>query len=226
MSEPDYDFLNEEAPDDVVPDETVQDTPEPVAETVDTPEPPAPEVPTTPEHREETVPLAALKAEREKRQRLEQQLRQAQTQQFDPSVFHQDPSSIQHFVEQRLTAERFNLSRTMASAQFPDYLEMEEAFIEEAERNPALRAELIASENPALFAYQTAKTIQTFKEVRSGDLEKRLRSEIEAKVRAEYEAKAQKAPVSVPPDLSNTRSAAVEDAPVDESLDSILRSKR
>lgn len=226
MSEPDYDFLNEEAPDDVVPEETPQDTPEPVAETVDTPEPPAPEVPTTPEHREETVPLAALRAEREKRQRLEQQLRQAQTQQFDPQVFHQDPSSIQHYVDQRLTAERFNLSRSMASAQFQDYSEMEELFIEEAEKNPALRAELISSENPALFAYQTAKTIQTFREVRSGDYEKRLRSEIEARVRAEYEAKAQKVPVSVPPDLSNTRSASVEDAPVDESLDSILKSKR
>jgi hypothetical protein len=227
MSDPDYDFLNEEAPDEVVPEKAPQDTPEPVAETVDTPETPAPEVPTTPEHREETVPLAALRAEREKRQRIEQQLRQyQQNPQFDPSVFHQDPSSIQHFVEQRLTAERFNLSRTMAAAQFEDYSDMEELFIEEAEKNPALRAELIQSENPALFAYQTAKSLQTLREAKSGDLEKRLRSEIEARVRAEYEAKASKAPVSVPPDLSNTRSAAVEDAPVDESLDSILKSKR
>jgi hypothetical protein len=184
-------------------------------------------VPTTPEPREETVPLAALRAEREKRQRLEQQLRQAQqTQQFDPTVFHQDPSSIQHFVEQRLTAERFVLSRSMAAAQFPDFLEMEEAFIEEADKNPALRAELLQAENPALFAYQTAKTLQTLREAKSGDLEKRLRAEIEAKVRAEYEAKAKQVPPSVPPDLSNTRSAAVEDTPVDESLDSILRSKR
>jgi hypothetical protein len=225
MSDPDYDFLNEEAPDEVVPEETPQDTaPEP--ETVDTPEPPAPEAPTAPEHREETVPLAALRAEREKRQRLEQQLRQQQTQQFDPQVFHQDPSSIQHYVDQRMTAERFNLSRTMAAAQFQDYSEMEELFIEAAEHNPALRAELVQSENPALFAYQTAKTLQTLREAKSGDLEKRLRAEIEARVRAEYEARAKQAPVSVPPDLSNTRSAAVEDAPVDESLDSILKSKR
>jgi hypothetical protein len=169
MSDPDYDFLNEEAPDEVVPEEIPQDTPEPVAETVDTPEPPAPEVPTTPEHREETVPLAA---------------------------------------------------------QFEDYSDMEELFIEEAEKNPALRAELIQSENPALFAYQTAKSLQTLREAKSGDLEKRLRAEIEARVRAEYEAKAKATPVSVPPDLSNSRSAAVDDAPVDESLDSILKSKR
>src|SRR3546814_323931 len=73
MSEPEIDFLEDEAPVEVV--EEVVEAP-PAAETVETPETPAPVVPTTPEPKEEHVPLAALKAERAKRQEYEARLRQ------------------------------------------------------------------------------------------------------------------------------------------------------
>lgn len=201
--------------------------PEPQPETGEQPEQPAPEVTPTPEPEPEKVPLAALKAEREKRQRLEQQLRQyqQQQQQIDPQAFVQDPRVLVDFMEQRLTAERFNLSRSIVAATYPDYEELEELFVSEAEKNPALRAELLAAENPALFAYQTAKSLKTVREAQTGELEKRLRAEIEAKLRAEYEAKAKT--TAIPPDLSGVRSAKAEvisDEP--ESLESILNSRK
>lgn len=224
MDEPDYDFLTDE-----VPEEQPAVEAEPVAEvpeTVETPEPPAPEVPTTPEPREEVVPLAALKAEREKRQRYEAELakyREQQAQQFDPQVFYQDPNTIRSYVEDRLVLERINLSRDFVASMHDDYDAMEEVFVEEATRNPALKDEMIRSGNPAMFAYKYAKNLQTMREVQTGEYEKRVRAEIEAKVRAELAAKPA---VNVPPDLSATRSATVPETVPDDSLESILKHKR
>lgn len=224
MDEPDYPFLTDE-----VPEEQPAVEAEPVAEvpeTVETPEPPAPEVPTTPEPREEVVPLAALKAEREKRQRYEAELakyREQQAQQFDPQVFYQDPNTIRSYVEDRLVLERINLSRDFVASMHDDYDAMEEVFVEEATRNPALKDEMIRSGNPAMFAYKYAKNLQTMREVQTGEYEKRVRAEIEAKVRAELAAKPA---VNVPPDLSATRSATVPETVPDDSLESILKHKR
>ena len=233
MDEPDkYDFLTDEVQDEEQPAieaEPAAETPPETVEQVETP----PEVPTTPEPKEEHVPLAALKAEREKRQRYEaelaelRRLQQQQTQQFDPQVFYQDPRAIQQYVDQKLSSElamtRIGISRSMVAAAHEDYDAMEELFVQAAEQNPALRDEMLRAENPALYAYQTAKSMQLMREAQSGDLEKRLRAEIEAKVRAELSAKATPA---VPPDLSNSRSAPAAEGVPDDSLDSILKSKR
>lgn len=226
MDEPEkYDFLADE---DIEEQPVIEAEPAAeVAETVALPEPPAPEVPTTPEPHAETVPLAALRAEREKRQRYEAELaqyrQQPQAPQFDPQVFHQDPRSISDYVDQRLVLERINLSRDFVASMHDDYEAMESSFVEEATRNPALRDEMLRSGNPAMFAYKYAKGVQTMREIQTGDLEKRLRAEIEAKVRAEISAKPA---VNVPPDLSATRSATVQESVPDDSLESILKSKR
>lgn len=168
---------------------------------------------------------AALIAERRKRQEYERQLSQQSQQQpqFDPQVFHQDPSSIAYYVDQRLLQERANLSRSMASAQYSDYDEMEALFIQEAEANPALIYEMQRSENPALFAYKTAQALKDYRDAQSGDLEKRIRAEIEAKVRAELGVGAKRLAASVPPDLSATRSVGTSEPLPDDSLESILR---
>lgn len=166
----------------------------------------------------------ALRAERRKRQEAEQKAKQQQ-EAFDPSVFYQDPAHIQSFVERRLAEQAINISREIARGQFEDYEEMEELFAEEAERNPALIHELRNHPAPALFAYQTAKHLKTVREAQDGSLEARLRAEIEAKVRAELEAQ-QKPTAQVPPDLAGARSVPGNDAPPDESIDSILSRKR
>lgn len=226
-----YDFLEEAAQEEEQPAIEAEVAAEVKPETVETPEQPVPEVPTTPESREEHVPLAALKAEREKRQRYEAELaelrRSQQEQQFDPSVFYQDPRAIQQYVDSRLSSEmtmtRIGISRSMVAAAHPDYEQMEELFVQVAEQNPALRDEMLRSENPAMYAYQTAKSLQLVRDAHTGDLEKRIRAEVEAKVRAELSAKATPA---VPPDLSNSRSAPATDGVPDDSLDSILQSRK
>lgn len=219
-----YQFLNDEAPSEPeveVPQAETVDEAAPEAPPQEVPEQPAPEVTTTPEREQEMVPYAALKAERRKRQEYEAQLQQFQ-QQFDPSVFYQDPRAIQEYVDQRMAHSRVELSREMAMAQFQDYAELEELFVEEAQRNPALVGEMLQHGSPALYAYNTAKALKTVREAQTGELEKRLRAEIEAKVRAEIKAQ----PAAVPPDLSNARSAAAAQPVEDMSLESILQSKR
>lgn len=160
---------------------------------------------------------AALTAERRKRQELEQR---AHTQQFDPQRFYQDPQEIASFVEQRQLATAINMSREFAREQYADYDDMEALFEEEAMRNPALIAELRQHPAPALFAYKTAKSLKTMREAQDGSLEARLRAEIEQKVRAEL---TQQQRPAVPTDLSGARSAPVQTAVAEESLDSILK---
>lgn len=160
---------------------------------------------------------AALTAERRKRQEAEQR---AQAQQFDPQRFYQDPQEIASYVDQRTFNAVVNMSRELTREQFSDYDEMEELFVQEAERNPALAAELRAHPAPALFAYKTAKSLKTMREAQDGSLEARLRAEIEQKLRAEFEAKQKPA---VPTDLSGARSAPSQTAVPDESLESILK---
>ena len=160
---------------------------------------------------------AALTAERRKRQEAEQR---AQAQQFDPQRFYQDPQEIANYVSQQQLATAINMSREFAREQYADYEEMEALFEEEAQRNPALIAELRQHPAPALFAYKTAKSLKTMREAQDGSLEARLRAEIEQKVRAELAAQ-QRPPV--PTDLSGARSAPSQTAVPDESLEAILK---
>ena len=173
----------------------VTDTGHEPDEVVDTPEPEQPETgevvasepepDKAPEHAESVTPpdepddatglRAALRAERRKRQEAEQQAR-SKAEAFDPSVFYQDPAHIQSFVEQRMSAQAINISREFAKQQFDDYEEMAELFVEEAERNPALIHEPRGHPAPALFAYQTAKPLQTVQEAQDGSLEARIRA--------------------------------------------------
>lgn len=216
-----YQFLSDEAPAEPEVEAQEAETVEQPVAAVPEPEIPAPEATTAPEREQEMVPYAALKAERRKRQEYEAQLQQFQKQ-FDPSVFHQDPRAIQEYVDTSMAHIRVELSREMAMAQFPDYAELEELFVEEAQKNPALVGEMLQHGSPALYAYNTAKALKTVRDAKTGELEKRLRAEIEAKVRAEFKAQ----PAAVPPDLSNARSAAAQQPVEDMSLESILQSRK
>ena len=166
-----------------------------------------------------------MKAEREKRQRIEAelaQIRQQQQQQFDPQVFHQDPRAISEYVDQRLTLERINLSRSMVASLNPDYDEVEQLFVDEAGRNPMLREEMLRSENPALFAYQTGKQIKEFRQMQDPTayrerIKAELRAEMEAEVAAKEAARAKTA-AAIPPDLTETRNAKGQFAPAPDTV--------
>ena len=233
MSEPEIDFLAEEAPDEVV--EEVVETP-PVVETVETPETPAPEVPTTPEPKEEHVPLAALKAERAKRQEYEARLRQyEQEMQRQPIPdFNQSPDGYVQAVlnqhSQQMQVRMLGALEAQAREMYPDYDEVFEIVQESAESNPVLTQQILQAPNPAMAAYKLGKQLREMQAMQDPDAYRaKIEAEIRAKVDAEYRAKEEaklKAASAIPPDLTAARASRDEDVLPDDSLESILKSKR
>jgi len=253
MSEQESDFLSEYAEADKAtetPDEPEQPAEAEEAETVEKPdepeqgdqpessdEPDTPEATTTPEtHEEERVPLAALKAEREKRQRferekqaLEQQIAEAQQQQQSdqpkPEIWD-DPDA---FVNQRVQAleQQFNgrlygALEAAAREAHPDYDEVFAVVEEEAKSNPAIKHEVFSSPNPAMAAYKLGKRLQEFRQMQDPDTYKaKLKAEILAEIKAEQEAEAKRkkaAADAIPPDLSSSRNVKGEEPPAPEDL--------
>lgn len=205
-------------------------TPEtPVAETgvnEEVGDTPAAVVTPTPEpEKEKSVPLAALMAEREKRQRLEEQLKAAAPKPAVPDFFA-DPETHVKTAIQENTAR---MSAAMVEQQFPDFRERLTVFLEEAKNNPILQAELEAHPHPALFAYNKAKEIEDYRQMKDLPAYKeRLRAEIKAELLADMTKQGtDKAALvaSLPPDLSGARGArapAAEDL-INEPLESILK---
>ena len=184
---------------------------------------PAAVVTPTPEPKESHVPLAALMAERDKRQRLEAQLAQQKVEKPD---FFADPES---YVQTTVKQQALQMSAAMVEAQYPDFREKLAVFMEEAGRNPLLAAELEQHPHPALYAYQQAALIAEHRQLKDLPAYKAsIRAEIEAQVRAEYEAKAgikKAAAAAIPPDLTAARATRTVEPVVHDSLDSILRKR-
>lgn len=235
MSDEKYEFLNEEVADEVVPDEVEAASP---AETVVTPEAPAPVVPTTTEPREEThVPLAALKAEREKRQQYERELamfRQQQQQPPEVPGFYEAPE--QHIqavltqAQQAANARLFAAFEEDAREAHSDYDEVLGEVREYAQSNPHVLPQVFGSANPARAAYKLGLALRAQKEMADP---KAYRAKVEAEIRAQIKAEAEAAEkaraaqlAAIPPDLSAARSSRDQEVVEDDSLDSILASRK
>ena len=214
MSEMEPDFLDDPAlsstsDDDAAP--TAPPPPEPAPTAEATPPPAATAAPDV--KKDDHVPLAALMAEREKRQRLEREL--AEVRQAAPPMpqvdFYQQPDVYvqQHLqsVEVRTTARMFAALEDSAREQFPDYDDVTGPVIEQAHSNPALAQQIVQSGNPALAAYKLGKQMAEMERMRDpAAYRAQIEAEVRQKVEAELAAKAQKA-AAVPPDLSDNRNA-------------------
>lgn len=209
------------------------ETPEPeqpsaVVETVEKPpETPAPEVTTTPEAREEqTVPIAALKAEREKRQAFEKELAELRAaQQAAPPQqlpeFYEAPEQHLQVIEQRHAQRLYAALEAQAREVHPDYDEVFEEVKAAAEGNPALQQRIFSAPNPALEAYKLGKQLREFKRMEDPV---KYRAEVEAELRAKWDAeqKAKEkaraaADAEIPPDMTQARNAAGQFQPQTES---------
>lgn len=233
-----YGFLDEEAPDEVVP---VEQAAEPEVAQVVTPEAPAPVAPTVTEPPMEGthVPLAALKAEREKRQQMERELARisqqiAQQQAPEAPAFYEAPEQhIQHTLtraEQAITARMYAAFEEDAREAYADYDEVLAELAEAANENPALRHQVFNSPNPAKAAYKLGKQLRALKNAPDPTA---LRAQIEAEVRAqvakeqaEKDAARAAQVAAIPPDLSAARSTREQEVAEDESLESILASRK
>jgi hypothetical protein len=179
--------------------EKVVETPavvEPVVEAAPVPAPaPAPPAPVV--SNEAEAYKTAMREEREKRQRAEARLRELEkpVAQIDP--YTDLPGALKsqslQFAEQ-LFIERCNITEEIQRGAHTDYDETRDAFLEAANENPALMAQMRQERNPAAYAYREGKRIRELKEV-GGDftayrskIEKDADARAEARVRAEYKA--------------------------------------
>jgi len=202
------------------PKEPVVAAPEPAKapESVVTPPvaPVAPVVtqPTTPaENAEAAAYKKAMREEREKRQAAEARLRELQTPKTPVDPWADLPgylNSRDQQAEERLFVERCNLTEEMARDRHKDFDEVREVFLEEAQKNPQLFAQLRQERNPAEFAYREGLRARELKDV-NGDFtayKSKLEKDIEARLTAQFEAKYGKQP-AVPTSLNSDSSPAV-----------------
>jgi hypothetical protein len=116
--------------------------------------------------------LAALKAERQARQKAEEEYRRLKSQ-YEPDVDpnepnpSEDPEGYKQWAKakasQELLVDRINNSRT-EMLKVDDYEDMESVFATLATRNPELINQMNKHPDPARFAYETAQKHEQAKE--------------------------------------------------------------
>lgn len=171
------------------------------------------------------VPLAALEAERKQRQdwkekaiRYEEQIKLLKEQQQAPQ---QQPSAPQREMSPQEFAinERFNTSELLARKDHPDMDEKMAAWEAEAQKNPALRVELMQQRHPWEFVYQQGARLLAMQEI--GDdpaaYKERLRQELLAELSPQQPQSVQPAAApaptaALPTSLATARSAAARTA--------------
>ena len=198
---------------------------EPKGEIEQTPAPEPVAAPPAAEPHEEKVPLAALMAERKKRQELEARIKDMPAPPA-PDFYANPEEYVNTVVAQRAVA----MSIATAKSQFSDFDEVVAVFAEEAQNNPVLSSQLDAHPHPALFAYQQGQKLKKWREMQDPDaFEKSITEKVEARLRAEYEAKQKTSATlaaSLPPDLSNARSARTAETQAHETIADILNSRK
>lgn len=158
--------------------------------------------------------LAAAQEERRKRQALENQLRELQAKPAEEKkTFWDDPeAALQHFQQQTaaaITKTRLDTAEAIARTKYKDFDENVAEFSELLQNVPGLRDQLLASPDPAEFAYRTGQRQKELKSI--GNIEEyraKIERETRAKLEAEFAAKdaeRRKLAESLPSSLSDVR---------------------
>ena len=188
-----------------------------------------------------TVPVAALTAERRKRQELERRLEaleaagKQETAKPDelPDVFA-DQDGFARALETKFASQlqnvRIETAQQIMRQMHDDYDEREAKFLEYVQENPAVTSDPKFKENPALFAYEFARKLDEYAEVTNLDAWKekeraKLRAEILAETEKEREnaaATAAKRSDAEMPSLASSGSAG-PGAEAESSLSELTR---
>lgn len=162
---------------------------------------------------------AAVKGERERRQRAEQRARELEEQlqaiqQPAPapvSMWEDDVAWQQQFgsqvvsqaVNQATLNAKLDMSEMMVRQANADFDEMKEAFLALAEQNPSITQQAINDPHPWNKAYQIAKNHKAMQELGATDVES-LRAKIREELQAEMTTKP---PVQIPHSLADAQSS-------------------
>lgn len=163
--------------------------------------------------------MAALMAEREKRQNLQRQMEQQQQEKakFDWDKPEETIASLEQRFEQKLQTQKLDLSEAYCASRHEDYGEKKDVFMRMAQENPALIAEMVKQPDPAEYAYNLASQRMFSEKVGSdpAEYEAKLRAEITAELEAKYKQAAtdrQALSASLPP---SAKSMTNKNTPVD-----------
>lgn len=189
----------------------------------------APPAPTEESH----IPIAALKDERSKRQiaedrarQLEEQLRQLQQPQAQPQAVPdrwEDPEGYDQWLIAQTTEtarqaaieavqiQRIQQSVASFAADKPDYQEVITLYQQMALQNPGLDQQMKAAENPAKFAYDTAKLQLEIQQY--GSLEGLIEARVAARQAEALQSLPAQLPQSTPPTISSDRSVGARSGP-------------
>lgn len=173
----------------------------------------------------------ALLAEADRQRRRAQELEariaaQQPTEKKEEKTFWDDPEG--HFKKQQneiqalLINTKLNTAEAIARGKYPDFDERIAVFRDLAAQTPALVQQMLASADPADFAYKTGKIHKELRDAGSmdklrADIESKARADERSKVEGEYKKKledAEKARAAIPDSLSNVRGAATQHRPV------------
>jgi molecular chaperone GrpE (heat shock protein) len=222
------------------PTEPVQpraETPEPVVPVTEPPKveaqpvvPAAPAAPTQPVESPETAAYKkAMREEREKRQALQAELEALKKPKVEVDPWTDLPGALaqqQKAFQDQLQQQRLMISEDLARDKYADFEEVIQHFNHAVEANPALANQMVASRNPAEFAYKQGLLHKELGAVNGDPIAYRtkLEKDVEARVRAEFEAKYKAAP-SVPTSLNSDASPPPVEAPYQgpKPLSQILR---
>lgn len=209
-------------------------TPEPVVEPVAAaPVIPPPVTPVEPTETDAERGLRrGLQEEREKRQRIEAELRELRAPKTPPVDPWTDlPGAIkaqEQQFEDRLYSQTCNISERFARSVHKDYDEVRDVFIEAAKANPILFAQMRQAEDPATFAYNEGLRVRELKDVNGdfGAYRTKLETELRAKLETEYQTKYGVKPTPVVPVSLNSDASPPVAEPVyagPQPLNKILR---
>ena len=174
--------------------------------------------------------------ERRKRQAAQAETQALQTQlnnlQPPPDALEQPQEAMNHMANEfqtKLNTMGSDMSRQVMLAVKDDYLEMEVKFLDLAEENPALVSQMVASQNPAKFAYDTAKKHGEWEKIQDIDTYKAtIRAEVIADIKSgmtdeqlvKKEKEAKQSNVDLP-SLANVGTSGNETV-TDESLENLF----
>lgn len=178
-----------------------------------------------------------LKEEREKRQKLEQELealrQQIQAAQYQeppappPSIWEDEQGAFQAHAQaiaaQTSLNARLDMSEMLASQAHDDFDQMKAKFVEMMQMNPSLQQKVLAAKHPWEEAYRIAKNAATIEELGATDLDA-LKAKLREELLAEVQAQVPVTP-SVPPSLTAARNVGARSGPAwtgPRSLDDLL----
>lgn len=143
------------------------------------------------------VPLSALLSERERRQAAEAKAAEAASkpkpdiwenpQEYIKAELDSREAELLTKAEERARVTFLRYTEEAARSRHSDYDQVREAFVEEAQKNPAIVSQFSQSPDPGEFIYRQGKTVLELKEV-GGDLaayRKRIENEVRQRVEKE-----------------------------------------